>query len=251
MAADGPGREAARAIADDLERLGVAAAAIPGPVAGRRGDQPGFEVVAYAGLGTERVDGLQLAADVIIDSHEVGRPVVNGGRGRLEAVDPAHPPGGDHGRAVGVGMILVDVVNGVRVDDCRLDFRDDLLMTPMVGLPSGMRVSCRSSRNSRAPMTSAACCDSRARRTWSPPCAPRERVKIATVSPAALWASSVPAAPISTSSGCAPMARTVSRPAARAARPASTSSVALATRFSAVMGFCRNSAAELRSAETA
>ena len=48
-----------------------------------------------------------------------------------------------------------------------------------------------------------------------------------------------------------PMASTTSRPAARAARPDSTSAVALATSSSAVIGFSRNSAAELRSAVTA
>jgi hypothetical protein len=47
------------------------------------------------------------------------------------------------------------------------------------------------------------------------------------------------------------MASTVSWPAARAARPAATSSEALATRCSAVIGFSRNSAAALRSALTA
>ena len=76
-------------------------------------------------------------------------------------------------------------------------------------------------------------------------------VRMATRSPAARWAISVPAAPISTSSGWAPMASTGSLPAARAARPASTSSVALATSISAVIGFSRNSAAELRNAVTA
>ena len=65
MAAGRAGWQAARAVADDLERLGVASAAVPGPVAGRRDDQLGFEVIADADLGTERVDGLQLAADVI------------------------------------------------------------------------------------------------------------------------------------------------------------------------------------------
>ena len=74
---------------------------------------------------------------------------------------------------------------------------------------------------------------------------------MATVSPAARWASSAPAAPISTSSGWAPMASTVSRPAARAAWPASTSLVALAARSSALIGLDRNSAAAPRRAETA
>jgi hypothetical protein len=54
---------------------------------------------------------------------------------------------------------------------------------------------------------------------WSPPRDPRDMVRMATRSPEVRCALSVPAAPISTSSGCAPMASTTSRPAARAARP--------------------------------
>jgi hypothetical protein len=47
------------------------------------------------------------------------------------------------------------------------------------------------------------------------------------------------------------MASTISRPRARASRPALISSAALVIRSPAPIGFCRNSAAALRSAETA
>src|SRR5579871_6025790 len=60
-----------------------------------------------------------------VDDDEVRRAVVDGRRRGLEAVDPPDAPAGDHGRAMGVAVILVDVVRGMGVDDGRLDFRDD------------------------------------------------------------------------------------------------------------------------------
>ncbi len=100
-------------------------------------------------------------------------------------------------------------------------------------------------------MTSAALCDSAARRTPVPPCAPRDNVRIATVSPAARCASRVPAAPISTSSGWAPTASTVSWELARTARPCSTSLVTFDLNSSGVIGFWMNSTADWRRADTA
>src|ERR1700727_2547075 len=48
------------AVPDHLERLGVAPFGEPGPVPGRRGDQPGLQVVAHRHLRAEGTDGLQL-----------------------------------------------------------------------------------------------------------------------------------------------------------------------------------------------
>ena len=125
------------------------------------------------------------------------------------------------------------------------------LITPIVGSPSLMLVSRRFSWYRVAPMTLAACCDSLARVSSTPPRAPRLRVRIDTSWPIRRCASSVPAAPISTSSGCAPMASTLCRLASRAARPLATRPATTATSRSGWIGFSRNSSALLRSACTA
>ena len=126
------------------------------------------------------------------------------------------------------------------------------LITPIVGSPSRMLVSCRSSWYRVAPMTSAAFPDSLARvSAAAPPRAPRLRVRIATSWPSRRCMASVPAAPISTSSGCAPMASTLCRAASRAARPLATSAVTVSTSLSGRTGFSRNSSALFRSARTA
>ncbi len=100
-------------------------------------------------------------------------------------------------------------------------------------------------------MTSAAFRDSPARVSSVPPRAPRLRVRIDTSCPSRRCMASVPAAPISTSSGCAPMASTLCRAASRAARPLATRAATVSTSLSGRTGFSRNSSALLRSARTA
>ena len=123
----------------------------------------------------------------------------------------------------------------------------------IVSAPSPMWLSSSSPRYRSAPMISAARRDSSAPAppAWPPPRAPWLSVRIATASPSRLWTSSVPPAPISTSSGCAPTASTLSRAAFRFARPLFTSVVAVAIRSSGWTGFSRNSSASLRMAWTA
>ena len=149
-------------------------------------------------------------------------------------------------------MILVKIVNGVRVDDRRPDLRDDLLDE------GDRRVALRDAGVLQVSQEQPGADDvGGLLRLARPagPCrrrsAPRDMVRMATASPAAPCAASVPPAPISTSSGCAPTASTVSLCLSLAARPASISSVALATRSPGLTGFIRNSAAAPRSAETA
>ena len=124
-------------------------------------------------------------------------------------------------------------------------------ITPIVGSRSAMSASSSSPRTSRAPMIPAACCAPRARRTCAPGGLPPVRARIATESPADLCASSVPAAPISTSSGWAPTASTISRSAARVSRPRCTSPCTAIMKSVAEIGFWMNSAADFRNAVTA
>ena len=83
--------------------------------------------------------------------------------------------------------------------------------------------------------------------------APLDRVRMTTVSPTARWDASVAPTPISTSSGCAPTASTVSvaPSAARLARPSTASAVMRSRRVAAATGLTRNSSASRRSASTA
>ena len=107
-----------RAVAHDLECLGVGGVGEPTPVAGGGRDHLALEVVA-AGLGGEGVDGLLLGFDELGDGDEPVGPEVDGGRRRLVARDPGHPAGGDHRGLVDGPVVLVGVVDRVRVDDGR------------------------------------------------------------------------------------------------------------------------------------
>src|ERR1700722_343612 len=114
-----------RRLPDHLERLGVAPFAVAGPVARGRLDQVGLQIGPDLHLGSERVDGLELAVHLLVDGDETGGPEVHGGRRRLEAVDPAHLANGDQRRLVRVPVILVHIVQGVGVDHGRPHGRDD------------------------------------------------------------------------------------------------------------------------------
>ena len=169
-------------VPDRLERLGQAAAAEPGPVAGGRDDEIGLQVVRLVLLGGERVDGRQFAADVGVDDAEVGRPELNRRGRRLEAVDPADRLARHHRGPVRVPVILVHVVTEYVYSTVGRTLVITSSITSMVGLPSPIGAPSRSPRNSRAPMIWAACSAARDRRTWSP-AMPAVRVRMATESP--------------------------------------------------------------------
>ena len=101
------------------------------------------------------------------------------------------------------------------------------------------------------PMTGAAPSGSRPSPVPAGPGTPRESVRIVTASPSAWWASSVPAAPISTSPGCAPIASTLSVVPAGAAGRWAIREATLAARSSGIMGFWMNSVPASRSVVTA
>src|ERR1700704_1371136 len=104
------------ALSDDLERLGVERRCEPAPVAGRRVEKIGGEVVADARLRLEGCDRLELALEHVIDRDESTRPEFGGGGGRLVGVDTGHPSGGDQAGVVRGAVILVNVAGAVRID---------------------------------------------------------------------------------------------------------------------------------------
>src|SRR5580704_1085286 len=69
-----------RRLPDHLERLGVASLAVARPVARRPLDQVGLQVRPDLDLGGEGVDGLEFAAQLVVDVHEAGGPEVHRGR---------------------------------------------------------------------------------------------------------------------------------------------------------------------------
>src|ERR1019366_3216637 len=64
-------------------------------------------------------------AGVGVDVHEAGGPEVDGGRRGLETVDAAYVAHRHHGGAIGVAVVLVDVVKRMRVDRGRPYGLDD------------------------------------------------------------------------------------------------------------------------------
>src|ERR1039457_2493051 len=118
-------RLAVRRIADHFERLGVTAAGVAGPVACGRLDKVRLQVGPHLDLGGEGVDRFELARQVVVDVHEAGGPEVDGGRRGLETVDAAYVAHRHHGGAIGVAVVLVDVVKRMRVDRGRPYGLDD------------------------------------------------------------------------------------------------------------------------------
>ncbi len=198
-------------LADHLERLGVVRCREPAPVARGRVEEVGGEVAADAGLRLERGDRLQLAPEDVIDGDESARAELDRRGRRLVRVDAGNAPGGDQARVVGCAVVLVDVARAVRVDRGRAGRCSTTSeIARMVAAVSEIAVSSRSSMCSSAAITSAARWDSSMRMLGWPPASPLVRVRRWTSCPTLLCRSNTPPQPISTSSGCAPIASTVS-----------------------------------------
>ena len=158
------------AVAHDLERLDVARLREAAPVARRGAQQLLVEVVADLDLRRVGLDHLDLALEVLVDRDEARRAELDGRRRRLVAEHASGSRGRPRASRVDVAVVLVDVADRVRVDGASAGSpRSTRLIVAIVLPPSLTLVSSRSAWTSRAPISSAARRDSRARSSATPP----------------------------------------------------------------------------------
>ena len=173
-------------VADDLERLGVAAVGEPGPIARGRAEQLLVEVGADLDLGPVGADRLELALEERVDRDEARGPEVDRRRGSLVAEHPGHLPGRDQGRVVDVAVVLVDVARRVGVDRRRVRVSSiTRLISLIVSAPSvTLHVRQRRVEETGRDQLGGSLGLERALPRPAPPCSPPVRVRIETSSPA-------------------------------------------------------------------